>query len=111
MAPLNFGRIAKPLRGGGGAPAPGGMPIPISGGGASNPLSRLQKDYVLQRALGVVEGTQKEALISKVRPRLAIMRRYSSTYSRHLTSSIEHLLQNCGPAPEQASNIPSEVNN
>lgn len=44
-------------------------------------------DYVLQRALTVVEGEQKEALISKIRPQLATMRRYSSAYSKHLISS------------------------
>ncbi|KIY70942.1 kinesin heavy chain [Cylindrobasidium torrendii FP15055 ss-10] len=38
-SPLNFGRIAKPLRGGGG---PSGVPQPISGG--ASPLSRVQAD-------------------------------------------------------------------
>ena len=45
------------------------------------------QDYVLQRALTVVEGDQKEILIGKVRPQLTAMRRYSSAYSRHLVSS------------------------
>jgi pumilio RNA-binding family len=49
--------------------------------------SFLRLDYVLQRALTVVEGDQKEILISKVRPQLAAMRRYSSAYSRHLAAS------------------------
>ncbi|KZV90266.1 kinesin-domain-containing protein [Exidia glandulosa HHB12029] len=41
---LNFGRIAKPLRGGGGAPAAGG-PATLSGGApSSNPLARIQAD-------------------------------------------------------------------
>ena len=44
-------------------------------------------DYVLQRALTVVESEQKDALISKIRPQLATMRRYSSAYSKHLISS------------------------
>jgi hypothetical protein len=47
----------------------------------------LYLDYVLQRALSVAEGEQKEALINKVRPQLANMRRYSSAYSKHLVSS------------------------
>ncbi|KAF9075279.1 kinesin heavy chain [Rhodocollybia butyracea] len=43
-SPLNFGRIAKPLRGGGGGAAPS-IPTPISGGGnASSPLGRLQSE-------------------------------------------------------------------
>ena len=44
-------------------------------------------DYVLQRALTVAEGDQKEQLISKVRPHLVNMRRYSSAYSKHLSAS------------------------
>lgn len=44
-------------------------------------------NYVLQRALTVAEGEQKEALINKVKPQLANMRRYSSAYSKHLSSS------------------------
>ncbi|KAJ7219319.1 kinesin heavy chain, partial [Mycena pura] len=44
-SPLNFGRIAKPLRGGGGSGAPGAIPTPIAGGGGSaNPLTRLQNE-------------------------------------------------------------------
>ncbi|KAF4579009.1 hypothetical protein EYR36_000818 [Pleurotus pulmonarius] len=43
-SPLGFGRIQKPLRGGGGA-APGSIPVPITGGGGSaNPLARLQTE-------------------------------------------------------------------
>jgi hypothetical protein len=45
---LNFGRIAKPLRGGGGNAAAVTAPTPISGGGGSassaNPLARLQNE-------------------------------------------------------------------
>ncbi|KAJ7285812.1 kinesin heavy chain [Mycena rebaudengoi] len=44
-SPLNFGRIAKPLRGGGGTGAPASIPTPISGGGGNaNPLTRLQNE-------------------------------------------------------------------
>jgi pumilio RNA-binding family len=44
-------------------------------------------DYVLQRALQVVEGEQRHVLVAKVKPQLANMRRYSSAYSKHLASS------------------------
>jgi pumilio RNA-binding family len=44
-------------------------------------------DYVLQRALAVADGLQREALINEVRPQLATMRRFSSAYSKHLSSS------------------------
>ncbi|KAF9464722.1 kinesin heavy chain [Collybia nuda] len=46
-SPLNFGRIQKPLRGGGGGGlASASIPTPITGGGASaiNPLTRLQNE-------------------------------------------------------------------
>ncbi|KAJ7046801.1 kinesin heavy chain [Mycena alexandri] len=44
-SPLNFGRIAKPLRGGGGMGAPASIPTPITGGGgSSNPLTRIQNE-------------------------------------------------------------------
>ncbi|KAJ7155943.1 kinesin heavy chain [Mycena crocata] len=44
-SPLNFGRIAKPLRGGGGTGAPASIPTPITGGGGSaNPLTRIQNE-------------------------------------------------------------------
>lgn len=44
-------------------------------------------DYVLQRALMLAEGEQREILISKVQPQLTTMRRYSSAYNKHLSSS------------------------
>lgn len=45
-SPLTFGRIAKPLRGGGGSGNPTSVPVPITGGGGSsaNPVSRLQSE-------------------------------------------------------------------
>jgi len=48
-------------------------------------------DYVLQRALAVADGLQREALINEVRPQLAAMRRFSSAYSKHLLSSTSFL--------------------
>ena len=49
-------------------------------------LSNAVTDYVLQRALSVVEGEQKDALIDMVKPHLVNMRKYSS-HSRHLIAS------------------------
>ncbi|ELU45040.1 PUM1 protein [Rhizoctonia solani AG-1 IA] len=58
-----------------------------------NPIVLMMKDsfasdsdYVLQRALQVVEGEQRHVLVAKVKPQLANMRRYSSAYSKHLAS-------------------------
>ena len=53
-----------------------------------NPTLTDPIDYVLQRALTVVESEQKDVLISKIRPQLVTMRRYSSAYSKHLISSM-----------------------
>jgi pumilio RNA-binding family len=56
--------------------------------GSSPAMAHLfPSDYVLQRALQVVEGEQRYALFAKVRPQLNNMRRYSSAYSKHLASS------------------------
>lgn len=44
-------------------------------------------DYVLQRALSVVEGDQKEILVSKVRPQLVQLRKQTSHFSKHLLAS------------------------
>jgi len=43
-SPLNFGRIAKPLRGGGGAAVGASSGPPAIQGGSANPLSRLQNE-------------------------------------------------------------------
>ncbi|KAJ7109396.1 armadillo-type protein [Mycena epipterygia] len=67
----------------------------------TTPIATMMKDqygnYVLQRALGVAEGEQKETLINTVRPQLISMRRYSTAYSKHLTSSMSNL-PGCGCA-------------
>lgn len=36
----------------------------------------------------VVDGPERDALVGKIKPQLATMRRYSSTYSKHLASSM-----------------------
>jgi pumilio RNA-binding family len=45
------------------------------------------RDYVLQRAVSVADLEQKRELISRIKPQLVSMRRYSSAYSKHLLSS------------------------
>ncbi|KAF7294896.1 PUM-HD domain-containing protein [Mycena indigotica] len=69
------------------------------------PIGLLMKDqygnYVLQRALSVAEGEQKEALINAIRPQLATMRKHATAYSKHLTS-IERELQKHTPKPDCA---------
>jgi pumilio RNA-binding family len=45
-------------------------------------------DYVLQRALAVADGLQREALINEVRPQLVTMRRFSAANAKHLSSSM-----------------------
>ncbi|KAJ7155945.1 armadillo-type protein [Mycena crocata] len=67
----------------------------------TTPIVTMMKDqygnYVLQRALGVAEGDQKDALINTVRPQLISMRRTSTAYSKHLTS-IERELEKLSPS-------------
>lgn len=53
--------------------------------GSTNSLR--SQDYVLQRALSVVEGDQKEVLMSKVRVQLVNMRRMNGAFSKHLVAS------------------------
>ncbi|KAJ7219321.1 armadillo-type protein [Mycena pura] len=68
------------------------------------PIAALMKDqfgnYVLQRALCSAQGEQKEALVNAVRPQLLSMRRYSTAYSKHLTS-IERELEK--PSPSEST--------
>ncbi|KAI0374995.1 ARM repeat-containing protein [Pilatotrama ljubarskyi] len=84
-----------------------------------SPIMGLMKDsfgnYVLQRALSVADADQKELLISKVKPNLANMRRYSSAYSKHLSASmlstdlcpvVERLLEKCSSDAAQAEGVP-----
>ncbi|KAK2466901.1 hypothetical protein APHAL10511_001159 [Amanita phalloides] len=60
------------------------------------PVVDMMKDqfanYVLQRALVIAEGEDKDALYSLVRPQLIAMRRFSNAYNKHL-GSIERLLE------------------
>ncbi|KAF8503539.1 armadillo-type protein [Russula emetica] len=58
-------------------------------------IATMMKDqyanYVLQRAVSVADQEQKHELISRIKPQLVSMRRYSSAYSKHLLSSeLEH---------------------
>lgn len=68
-------------------------------------INTMMKDqyanYVLQRALNVVEPEQKDALFGKVRPQLVTMRRYTSSFSKHLIA-IERILEKY-PLPGEAS--------
>ncbi|KAI0256715.1 armadillo-type protein [Lactifluus subvellereus] len=56
-----------------------------------SPIATMMKDqyanYVLQRAVSVADQEQKRELISRIKPQLVSMRRYSSAYSKHLLSS------------------------
>ncbi|TFK42565.1 armadillo-type protein [Crucibulum laeve] len=60
-------------------------------GDGFNLITALMRDqygnYVLQRALTVSEGEQREVLFAKVRAEVAQMRRFASSHSKHLISS------------------------
>ncbi|KAG5642962.1 hypothetical protein DXG03_001844 [Asterophora parasitica] len=68
-----------------------------------SPITSMMKDqfanYVLQRAMIVAVGEQKETLFNKVRPQLTSMRRYSSAYTKHL-AAIERLMEKHSPPPK-----------
>ena len=54
------------------------------------PLLIMMKDqyanYVIQRMVDVVDGDQREALIQKIRPHLASLRKY--TYGKHIIAKV-----------------------
>ncbi|EJU05662.1 ARM repeat-containing protein [Dacryopinax primogenitus] len=57
-----------------------------------SPVQLMMKDqfanYVLQRALSVVEGDQLQALASRIRPHLGSMRKFTAgSFNKHLTAS------------------------
>jgi len=72
-------------------------------------------NYVLQRALTVSEGEQKEALIKRIRPHLFNARRQGGAYGKHLIA-IERLLEKCATpevveqhSQENAGTIPVDT--
>ncbi|CAL1704429.1 unnamed protein product [Somion occarium] len=77
--------------------------------GANNVMMMMRDqyaNYVLQRALSVVEGDQKEQLVGKVKPQLMQLRKQTSHFSKHLLA-IERLLEKCS----QVQETPSENSN
>ncbi|GLB34937.1 putative pumilio-family RNA binding repeat [Lyophyllum shimeji] len=67
------------------------------------PITSMMKDqfanYVLQRAMILAVGEQKEILFNKVKPQLVSMRRHSSAYTKHL-AAIERLIEKHSPTPK-----------
>lgn len=55
----------------------------------TSPLISMMKDqfanYVVQKMLDVVDGDQREVLVSKIKPHLQSLKKY--TYGKHLISS------------------------
>ncbi|KAI0079938.1 ARM repeat-containing protein [Panus rudis PR-1116 ss-1] len=78
----------------------------------ANVIMMMMKDqyanYVLQRALGVVEGDQKVQLVNKVRPQLLQMRRHTGTFSKHLLA-IDRLLEKCAVPAENTTSPPEKA--
>ncbi|RKP00969.1 hypothetical protein CXG81DRAFT_12550 [Caulochytrium protostelioides] len=68
------------------------------------PLNIMMKDqyanYVIQKMLDVVDGAQREMLISKIRPQLPSLKKY--TYGKHLISKVEKLVA-AGYGPREMS--------
>lgn len=57
----------------------------------------LSLDYVLQRALSVVEDDQKQALINIVKPYLASIQKYSN-HGRHIIAGACGIYSVCHPS-------------
>jgi len=79
------------------------------------PVADMMKDqfanYVLQRALIVAEGEEKETLFGLVRPQLIAMKKSSNVFNKHL-GSIERLIEK-HPIPQSDYSqeiISSEIN-
>lgn len=74
----------------------------------SLPLIAMVKDqfanYVVQKMLDVVDGIQRELLISKLKPHLNSLRKY--TYGKHLINKVERLL---GQIKRASSLVPSSL--
>ena len=64
------------------------------------PLLLMMKDqyanYVIQRMVDVVEGTQREQMIAKIRPHIATLRKY--TYGKHIINKIDKYVQMMAPS-------------
>jgi pumilio RNA-binding family len=63
----------------------------VPGSGGVIPVSVMMKDqfanYVLQKALSLVEGDLLDAMVAVVRPQLISMRRHPTAFTKHLNSS------------------------
>ncbi|KAI8819625.1 armadillo-type protein [Fimicolochytrium jonesii] len=60
----------------------------------TSPLVLMMKDqfanYVVQKMLDVVDGTQREVLVQKIKPHLPSLKKY--TYGKHLITKVEKLI-------------------
>ncbi|KAG1174627.1 hypothetical protein G6F70_004733 [Rhizopus microsporus] len=77
------------------------------------PLMSMMKDqyanYVVQKMLDVVDGSQKDLLIAKIKPHLQGLKKY--TYGKHLISKIEKQIMFSNNGNNNNSNNPLIVEN
>ncbi|KAJ3398523.1 mRNA binding protein puf3 [Chytridiales sp. JEL 0842] len=58
-------------------------------------------NYVVQKMLDVVDGEQRDILITKIRPHLQSLKKY--TYGKHLITKVERMIQVMGGTPLSSS--------
>jgi hypothetical protein len=58
-------------------------------------------NYVVQKMLDVVDGEQRELLLSRMKPHLSSLRKF--TYGKHILSKVERLLGSALPEASEGS--------
>lgn len=74
--------------------------------GRTFPLLLMMRDqyanYVVQKMLDMVDGEQRELLLSRMKPHLSSLRKF--TYGKHILSKVEKLLGYAVPEATGAKN-------
>jgi hypothetical protein len=72
------------------------------------PVIHMMKDqyanYVVQKMLDVVEGSQREAIVVRIRPHCGSLKKY--TYGKHIISKVERLVEAMKNAETQPTSGP-----
>ena len=79
----------------------------LYGDGANSALCSMMRDqfanYVVQKMIDVAEPGQRKILMTKIRPHISMLRKY--TYGKHIIAKMEkyYLKNNIMPPPHQAA--------
>ena len=64
-------------------------------------------NYVVQKMLDVVDGEQRELLLSRMKPHLPSLRKF--TYGKHILSKVERLLGSALPETSEGGSSPQRI--